>query len=185
LIFTRKFPFFSILKFLTKNLNFDICKKISNFHFFNFEIFNKSRKFPFLFSILRLARNFHGSEFSRIRNFPTLCVGLDEDIGVEIMEVYDSEWAEIRGLSSIRIKSVTKYSPAYRARLLPEDRITHIAGISVTTTDLIPYMFHQHSRGGSIIIGYIPSDRNNAEHRSWVFRSLYQLYIFNQNFDFY
>ena len=55
-------------------------RNFQNFHFLNFEIFKKSPKFPFLFSIknLRFARNFHFSNFlnfpgyARISNFTTL-----------------------------------------------------------------------------------------------------------------
>lgn len=67
--------------------------------------------------------------------FIQLDVGADEEIGIDVIESYDSDWAKVRGLPSIRIKSVIRYSPAYRARLCSDDRLTHIAGISVTALE--------------------------------------------------
>ena len=50
----------------------------------------------------------------------------------KVENVFETETAQLRGLASVIIQSVSKYSPADRAHLRPGDRLTHIAGISVT-----------------------------------------------------
>ncbi|CAG5080323.1 Oidioi.mRNA.OKI2018_I69.PAR.g9539.t1.cds [Oikopleura dioica] len=95
---------------------------------------------------------------SRVK-FSTLFVGENEEMGIEVEEFFESEIEEAKNTPAILLKSVEKYSPAYRANLRAGDQLTHIGGLTVNTVDLVPYMLRQHSKGGTLILGYLPATR--------------------------